>query len=469
MSEFFYYVLYELRRSLGLVLLLGFAFSAVLGIIFLLYRRKYGSERKFPWKRTFLLLVFFGYLAVVFCVTNLRSSLMVRQVNLHLFRAWREALNNFSQHRWMNVLLNIAMFAPLGFLLPLMSGKFRKWYTAIPVGFGTSAVIELFQLAFATGVFDVDDLFCNTLGAAAGFFAIMLILSLGREKGKRLKPVLIYGCLTLAVFFGVSGVFVLYQMQEYGNLPEAPAYRVDTADARWKLECKFPEVGDTYAVYQTQTRSQADCDAFAEMFETLVPIEFDDISYYQEEAYYMNHGSANGAHFLYVHYLDQGYEYTAIYDDEPDWQALDREAVLKALEKYPLQIPASAEFVIEGDGWYRFTAGQLPENGVLLDGTLRVRVGGDGIVRQIENGLLSFSYYKDAQIILPEEAYRRLLAGRFSDGGYFERKQPKSLVISECTMEYRVDTKGFYQPVYVWEVASEDGSYRDRIVIPALK
>lgn len=469
MSEFFYYVLYELRRSLGLVLLLGFAVSAVLGLIYLLFRRKYGAERKFPWKRTFLLLVFFGYLAVVFCVTNLRSSHMAREVNLHLFRAWREALNNFSQHRWMNVLLNIAMFGPLGCLLPLLSRKFRKWYTTIPLGVGVSLTIELLQLAFATGVFDVDDLFCNTLGASIGFLAVMVILSACQEKGKRLKPLLIHGSLAVIAVSCVASVFVAYQVQEFGNLPEAPAYRVDTDGTDWTLNCKFPDVDISMPVYQTKTRSISDCDAFAEAFEKIIPAEFDDISYYQEEAYYMNHGSVNGAHFLFVNYLDQGYEYTAIYDDEPDWPDADREAVLKALEKYPVLIPESAEFNAEGEGWYSFSVKQEIDGEVLLDGILRVRIAGDKTIREIENGLLSYNYYTDAEIITPEKAYRRLLAGKFNDEGFFEHKSPEEVVILTCAMEYRVDTKGFYQPVYVWEVASEDGSYRDRIVIPAIK
>lgn len=469
MSEFLHYVLYELRRSLGLVLLLGIAVAVGLTLIRVLYRRKFGPERKFPWSRIALLLAFFGYLVIVFCVTCLRSSHMAREVNLHLFRAWREALNNFSQHRWMNVLLNIAMFVPLGFLLPLLNCGFRKWYVTIPAGFGTSLTIELIQLAFASGVFDVDDLFCNTLGAAFGFFGIMMLLGVGCERGARLKTILIYGVLAMACIGSVASVFVVYHNQEFGNLPQAPAYTVDTSGAVWTLACELPDVMDHAAIYQIRTRSTEDCDAFAEDFKKRIPTDFDDISYYQEAAYYMNHGSENGAHFLYVNYLDQGYEYRAIYEDEPVWKDLDREFIVKALEKYPLQIPDSAEFTAEGEGWHSFSVKQQIENGSLLDGTLRVRIAGDGTVRQIENGLLSYTYFKDVQILTPEEAYRRLLSGEFNDEGFFERKQPKTVVIMSCTLEYRVDTKGFYQPVYVFEVGSEDGSYRDRIVIPALK
>ena len=183
----------------------------------------------------------------------------------------------------------------------------------------------------------------------------------------------------------------------------------------------------------------------------------------------MDHGNGDGAHFLFVHYLDQGYEYTAIYDDEPVWAQADRETVLKALEKYPLQIPDSAEFLAEGDGWYSVTIHQMADESLLFDGILRVRYAQDGTIREIENNLLSYTYYRDAEVISPEEAVKRLQAGRFNDEGYFEHKNPSQVSILSCNLEYRVDTKGFYQPVYIFDVASPDGDYRSRILIPALK
>ena len=170
MSEFLRYVLYELKNSLVLVLLAGVLAAGGLAVAFFIHKKKTKGQKKFPWGKVFIWLVFFGYLAMVLYATTFRSSLGHRSFNLHLFRAWREAWNNFSEHRWLNVLLNIAMFGPMGFLMPLLSKKLRKWYRAIPVGFFASLGIEMLQLIFASGVFDVDDLFCNTLGAVIGYF-----------------------------------------------------------------------------------------------------------------------------------------------------------------------------------------------------------------------------------------------------------------------------------------------------------
>jgi hypothetical protein len=370
---------------------------------------------------------------------------------------------------WANVLLNVAMFVPMGFLLPLLGSIFRKWYVTMPAGFAVSGLIELLQLIFIRGVCDVDDLFCNTLGCIIGYFTVMTIISAFSEKGKRIKPILVYGCLALASAGAIGSIFIAYDIREFGNLPDAAAYTIDTKQTDWSLACTLPEMNQTAAVYQTQTRSNDDCDAFAEAFSQCIPTVFEDISYYQEAAYYMDHGNSDGAHFLYAHYLDQGYEYMAILDDEPVWIDADRDTVVKALERFPVLIPESAEFCVEGDGWHVFSADQITDGAVLLDGMLRVRIAEDGSVREIENSLLSYSYYSDAEVISPMEAYSRLCAGKFRDGDFFEMKKPAKISVTSCVLEYRVDTKGFYQPVYVFDLESPDGDYHSHALIPALK
>lgn len=97
MSEFLEYVLYLLQKSLILVLLAGIVAGAVLGVIYLVHKRKYKGEKKFSWGKVLLWLVFLGYLVIVLYATMLRwDGYFHREWNLHLFRAWKEAWNNFS-------------------------------------------------------------------------------------------------------------------------------------------------------------------------------------------------------------------------------------------------------------------------------------------------------------------------------------------------------------------------------------
>lgn len=470
MYEFIEYVLWELRRSFTLVFLAGIAAVAVLVIAYLIHKGKYKGEKKFPWGKALLWLMFIGYLAIVLSVTILRGTGGYREWNLHLFRAWREAWNNYSVKNWANVLLNVAMFVPLGFLLPLLGNQFRKWYWSIPVGFAASMCIELVQLAIGRGICDVDDLFANTLGAVIGFLVIMTILSTVGEKGSRLKYCMAYGCLALASVMAIGSIFVVYELKEYGNLPIAPAYTTNTRGTLWTLECELPDAEPEVPVYRTQTRSIEECDAFAEEFKKIVGTEYTTISYYEEAAYYMDQsGDENGTHFLFVSYLDPSYEYSYGRGDNPVWVDGDRETVEAALAHLPVSIPEYAAFSAEGNGWHTFAVDQYLDGAVMVDGTLRCRYAADGTIREVDNSLLSYTYHDVVEIISPEEAYKRLCGGKFGDGGFFEGKRPADVSVLSCTLEYEIDTKGFYQPVYSFEVASSDGAYADRLMIPARK
>lgn len=65
-------------------------------------------------------------------------------------------------------ILNIFLFLPFGFLLPVIWERFRTLLPTALAGFAFSLVIELSQL-FTYRVTDVNDLIGNTLGTVLGF------------------------------------------------------------------------------------------------------------------------------------------------------------------------------------------------------------------------------------------------------------------------------------------------------------
>ena len=76
------------------------------------------------------------------------------------------------------------LFAPIGFLLPLLFPTMRRWWRVLAVGVGVSLTIELYQLAWP-GVrkADVNDVLLNALGALLGFAALRLTeIFLGRRQ-----------------------------------------------------------------------------------------------------------------------------------------------------------------------------------------------------------------------------------------------------------------------------------------------
>ncbi|ABX43645.1 VanZ family protein [Lachnoclostridium phytofermentans ISDg] len=73
-----------------------------------------------------------------------------------------------------NIFGNLAAFAPMGFFLPLLFQKLRKFLPFACVMFLTIAVIELAQFITNLGVMDIDDLILNLSGASIAFFLCKL-------------------------------------------------------------------------------------------------------------------------------------------------------------------------------------------------------------------------------------------------------------------------------------------------------
>jgi glycopeptide antibiotics resistance protein len=70
---------------------------------------------------------------------------------------------------------NVLLFAPFGFLLPLLIPAMRRWWRALAAGTAVSLAIELYQLVWpAVRKPSVNDLLMNALGALLGFAGLRL-------------------------------------------------------------------------------------------------------------------------------------------------------------------------------------------------------------------------------------------------------------------------------------------------------
>lgn len=73
-----------------------------------------------------------------------------------------------NERSFTEILLNILLFVPLGFLVPTLQESFRKWWKVLLLGLGFSLFIESSQLVLHMGCFDTADLMHNTLGPGLG-------------------------------------------------------------------------------------------------------------------------------------------------------------------------------------------------------------------------------------------------------------------------------------------------------------
>ena len=72
------------------------------------------------------------------------------------------------EYKVSNLLGNILLFIPLGFLLPLLVKRFRNVFVIVLTGFLLSLFYECTQLLTGIGIFDVDDMILNTFGTLIG-------------------------------------------------------------------------------------------------------------------------------------------------------------------------------------------------------------------------------------------------------------------------------------------------------------
>ena len=68
-----------------------------------------------------------------------------------------------------NILGNLVLFMPFAFVLPCFVRNLQKWWQFLPIMFIVIFAVETIQLLSARGVFDVDDIILNYLGAVIAF------------------------------------------------------------------------------------------------------------------------------------------------------------------------------------------------------------------------------------------------------------------------------------------------------------
>jgi glycopeptide antibiotics resistance protein len=73
-----------------------------------------------------------------------------------------------------NFLGNIVAFMPFGYFLPLLVKKCQNMFRIVLLSFELSLFVELIQLIFKLGCFDVDDLLLNTVGGLLGYLVYLI-------------------------------------------------------------------------------------------------------------------------------------------------------------------------------------------------------------------------------------------------------------------------------------------------------
>ncbi len=468
-SAFMDHLLYLMGR--GMTVLGAVALVFGLGIL-MVYRNFKGKNRPFPWKKAILTMLLAGWAVLLLYVTVFQGSFGggARWLNLQPFLMLREALNRFTPQTWLNLLINLLPFVPLGILLPLLFPKTEKWYGILAAGLGTALAMELLQYVTAEGICDIDDLILDTMGTMLGWSFLMLVLSLKRRKslGRSLSYLAVPGAYILAA----AVIFGGYYLQPYGNLPDAPIRNPDLSGVRWNLQTKLESTEGSAPVYKVGRMDRETSEAFAAEFAEKMDISFNDIYYEDSMIIYANHYTGD---FLHQYYLDGSWEYSLNRDTAPVFENPyeEREKLLDVLEKMGISVPENAEFTAEGDDTIavhlRIWVDEEAENASRRHGEIECRfMNEDGKLRlsQVHNAVFTLEPVQEEAIISPQEAYE-LIAGQSFYGRWLSEEKV-GLTVSKCVLDWQFDTKGFCQPVYRFSLTNEENSSQWLDYVPAL-
>lgn len=149
------------------------------------------NKRKFFCLKEFFVVMFQVYLALLISVTLFPLTIGDRKVNLFVnfipivnsvkdLMMTINSMGFFMVKFWIiNILGNIILLAPLAFIMPIISKKFRSLKSVVILCFCTSLFIEFLQfLSLFIGNLrsvDIDDIIFNTLGAFIGFGAFKIL------------------------------------------------------------------------------------------------------------------------------------------------------------------------------------------------------------------------------------------------------------------------------------------------------
>ncbi|MEO2202873.1 VanZ family protein [Paenibacillus pabuli] len=472
----FIQVVQKLLPVVGVALIVGLI---ALGIVLITYRlyRKRGGKRIITFWQFIASFSLMGWLIMVMMLTTFsRGANFGGWVNLELFSGYVSAWNQWSLSEFQLIIFNMLMFAPLGFLLPLLGMKTRAFKSILIISLIITIGIETFQMLTGRGIFELDDILHNTLGSLAGYGLMRAILDIRQQKRISFKAVFRAFCIPLAFTLLFTGAFIIYSSQELGNLSIRPATSQKMNQVSVTLSTKLPDYAEPVALYRSFEIHNME---YAKQMVSLIMDHF----HLQQRG----HISIDGFNRIWNLYDDGGSDYTFNYNINSGnwWLAPDQYATVsmqpevltekgaaygKWLSQHGL-LPQQAEFSTQNEDTVRWdlrmtNSDMSKEQRDFDQGMIIIVPAAEGLVPQeLFYSMNKNKYIRTVDVSSPAQAYEEVLRGNFYM--YNDLQKGENLIVKSYELTYTYDSKGYYQPVYLFEgtVNGEEWS----TLIPALK
>jgi glycopeptide antibiotics resistance protein len=442
---------------------------------YMIYKKAFHGQKSLSKTQGIILFLLSCWLLLVLALTTLsRGANFTGSFNIDFFSAYVNAWNKWSISELQLIIFNMLMFTPLGFLLPLLWKKAEKFKTTFFVSIGLTIGIEIIQLLTGTGIFEFDDLFHNCIGSLFGYFCIMAILSVAREKRIRFAPigkVLIFPCI-IGMVIGI--VSFAYEQQPYGNMPILPASKQNMSKVQINTDLSLLDQSATASVYKNKyTEDQDYIEQIIAQLSESEDVTFSGVQRREGENRVYTGKSPNSEDVQLNFFFRTGqWSYTTWRDTA----TLTEEAARNYGDFYKNWLkengllPDTAVFSIQNNDTLRWDA---PEENDLSNaktaftsGSVLMQFDSNLELASMHYGISWNEYVATEEIISPKAAFKQVENGNFEQ--YVSFQQGDILWVKEWKLTYVYDTKGFYQPVYRFTgyINNEDNSWECQI--PAL-
>lgn len=423
---------------------------------YLIYKKIFHGKRTFTKMQIISAFLLCGWAIVVIGLTALsRGSNFTGSFNVDFLSGYISAWKNWSMTELQLILFNMLMFAPLGFLLPLLWKKAEKFWVTLVVSFALTASLEVFQLLTGTGIFELDDLFHNLIGSLFGYFCIMAILTPIHEKAIRFAPIAKMLFIPCVISLTLSVIFYAYNRQPYGNMSILPAAKQDMSAIQIVTEWTPLEQGTTAAVYKNKyAENKVYIQSVKTALAELENLTFSKATRREDENVGYTGTTVNGTVFQMLFFFRTGeWNYTTFAENTAQLTEETAQQLRVRYESWMKEqnlLPDHVKFSVQNGDTLRWDVvsdgDSSTESEAFQQGSVMIQFDGTGSLSSFSY-LINWNEYTATEDIISEsQAFEQVKDGNFEQ--YIPFQPGDTLYINKCELTYCYDTKGFYQPVY---------------------
>lgn len=447
----------------GLVLLVV---SFAMSIVYLLGRKMNGRRvSNLSTKKICLYSILITYFLMLSYVVFWRGADQGGEYtfNFKVFDSLRYAWYTGNRMEWRNIILNIILFVPFGFFIPICFQRFRRVLYILILCIMTTSIIEWTQCLLKIGVFQVDDIINNTLGGIIGFGFYMCLYAMYFQKCKRKTILISLMPFTLTVLFFFS-IWIVYDKQPYGNLGLSYYDDIDVKNIKVNNEKGLDSTNSKAYILDVGVNSTVeDIEILVNALgmsnsSKTVSSDNQDISY---------RSSDNSKTLVYS--TKDGWFYYSCEDgrevDRNDVYDMDDEGKIRSiLKELNIEVPDFAVYQSPEKGVYLFTIDEPECFENLIGGRVVCELYKDGTLKYLTYEIYEYDILEQVDTLSTSEVVNQLYEGKFYLG---KSKLINDLEIRNITLSYVVDTKGYFQPIYIISVNIDN--VPSELKIPAAK